>query len=42
MARVKRYAVAASGQWTDEEEGRRRLPATGFAVTVAGNARCEG
>ncbi|MEU3512321.1 hypothetical protein ABZ733_31465 [Streptomyces longwoodensis] len=21
------YAVAASGQWTDEEEGRRRLPA---------------
>ncbi|MFI6035393.1 hypothetical protein ACIBBD_14710 [Streptomyces sp. NPDC051315] len=27
MARVKRYAVAASGQWTDEEEGRRRLPA---------------
>ncbi|GGV53374.1 hypothetical protein [Streptomyces griseoflavus] len=27
MARVKRYAVAATGQWTDEEEGRRRLPA---------------
>ncbi|MFE0449719.1 hypothetical protein ACFW2D_00220 [Streptomyces sp. NPDC058914] len=27
MARVKQYAVAASGQWTDEEEGRRRLPA---------------
>lgn len=26
MARVKQYAVAASGQWTDEEEGRRRLP----------------
>ncbi|MEW1683252.1 hypothetical protein [Streptomyces sp. NPDC093594] len=27
MKRGKRYAVAASGQWTDEEEGRRRLPA---------------
>lgn len=27
MASVRRYAVAASGQWTDEEEGRRRLPA---------------
>ncbi|GHE35832.1 hypothetical protein GCM10018785_01890 [Streptomyces longispororuber] len=27
MARSKAYAVAASGQWTDEEEGRRRLPA---------------
>lgn len=27
MARPKEYAVAASGQWTDEEEGRRRLPA---------------
>ncbi|POX38179.1 hypothetical protein C3486_24480 [Streptomyces sp. Ru73] len=27
MARAKRYAVAASGQWTDEEDGRRRLPA---------------
>ncbi|MER7722750.1 hypothetical protein [Streptomyces sp. NPDC096323] len=27
MARRTRYAVAASGQWTDEEEGRRRLPA---------------
>ncbi len=27
MARVTRYAVAATGQWTDEEEGRRRLPA---------------
>ncbi|MFI9023880.1 hypothetical protein [Streptomyces sp. NPDC053560] len=27
MAAVKRYAVAASGQWTDEEDGRRRLPA---------------
>ncbi|MFF5307843.1 hypothetical protein [Streptomyces massasporeus] len=26
MARAKQYAVAASGQWTDEEEGRRRLP----------------
>lgn len=26
MARVRRYAVAASGQWTHEEEGRRRLP----------------
>ncbi|GHD41916.1 hypothetical protein [Streptomyces galbus] len=25
--RGKSYAVAASGQWTDEEEGRRRLPA---------------
>ncbi|MEU2786585.1 hypothetical protein [Streptomyces sp. NPDC007110] len=27
MGRAKNYAVAASGQWTDEEEGRRRLPA---------------
>ncbi|CAL9644971.1 hypothetical protein ACWDMR_22225 [Streptomyces althioticus] len=27
MKRGKRYAVAASGQWTDEEDGRRRLPA---------------
>ncbi|MDL5200091.1 hypothetical protein [Streptomyces sp. ALI-76-A] len=27
MGRVKQYTVAASGQWTDEEEGRRRLPA---------------
>ncbi|MER6623917.1 hypothetical protein [Streptomyces sp. NPDC000931] len=27
MTRVKRYAVAATGQWTDQEEGRRRLPA---------------
>lgn len=27
MPPKKRYAVAASGQWTDEEEGRRRLPA---------------
>ncbi|MEU6116895.1 hypothetical protein ABZ840_20455 [Streptomyces sp. NPDC047117] len=27
MAAAKRYAVAASGQWTDEEDGRRRLPA---------------
>ncbi|OSZ57374.1 hypothetical protein OQI_27590, partial [Streptomyces pharetrae CZA14] len=27
MARTPRYNVAASGQWTDEEEGRRRLPA---------------
>ncbi|MCL7426015.1 hypothetical protein ACFVP3_04770 [Streptomyces sp. NPDC057806] len=27
MGRSKQYAVAASGQWTDEEEGRRRLPA---------------
>ncbi|WP_280855274.1 hypothetical protein [Streptomyces sp. SAI-144] len=27
MPRVKEYAVAASGRWTDEEEGRRRLPA---------------
>ncbi|MFI9152436.1 hypothetical protein [Streptomyces sp. NPDC053367] len=27
MKRGKQYAVAASGQWTDEEEGRRRLPA---------------
>ncbi len=27
MVRVKQYGVAASGQWTDEEEGRRRLPA---------------
>ena len=27
MARRTSYAVAASGQWTDEEEGRRRLPA---------------
>ncbi|MGA4965731.1 hypothetical protein [Streptomyces pseudogriseolus] len=27
MKRAKRYAVAASGQWTDEEDGRRRLPA---------------
>lgn len=26
MARSKSYAVAASGQWSDEEEGRRRLP----------------
>jgi hypothetical protein len=26
LTRTKRYAVAASGQWTDEEEGRRRLP----------------
>lgn len=26
MARARQYAVAASGQWTDEEEGRRRLP----------------
>ncbi|MFF6879206.1 hypothetical protein ACFY9S_28380 [Streptomyces sp. NPDC012474] len=26
MARGRQYAVAASGQWTDEEEGRRRLP----------------
>ena len=26
MGRAKNYAVAASGQWTDEEEGRRRLP----------------
>ncbi|MFH9677155.1 hypothetical protein ACH4L5_33440 [Streptomyces sp. NPDC017405] len=25
--RRKTYRVAASGQWTDEEEGRRRLPA---------------
>ncbi|MFF9095082.1 hypothetical protein ACF1AX_18360 [Streptomyces sp. NPDC014802] len=27
MRRGKQYAVAASGQWVDEEEGRRRLPA---------------
>ncbi|MEU0666551.1 hypothetical protein ABZ508_21800 [Streptomyces lavendulocolor] len=27
MPSPKRYAVAASGRWTDEEEGRRRLPA---------------
>ncbi|MFF3348414.1 hypothetical protein [Streptomyces sp. NPDC002779] len=28
MGRGKQYAVAASGQWTDEEDGRRlRLPA---------------
>ncbi|GHA76461.1 hypothetical protein GCM10010512_03650 [Streptomyces thermoviolaceus subsp. thermoviolaceus] len=27
MTRGKRYAVASSGQWTDEEDGRRRLPA---------------
>ncbi|GAA3305608.1 hypothetical protein [Streptomyces cinereospinus] len=27
MARARSYAVAASGEWTDEEEGRRRLPA---------------
>lgn len=28
MPRPKQYAVAASGHWTDEEEGRRlRLPA---------------
>ncbi|WP_432058420.1 hypothetical protein [Streptomyces sp. bgisy022] len=27
MPRPVSYAVAASGQWTDEEEGRRRLPA---------------
>lgn len=27
MPRVKQYAVTACGQWTDEEEGRRRLPA---------------
>lgn len=27
MGRRKQYAVAASGQWTDEEDGRRRLPA---------------
>ncbi|MET8770108.1 hypothetical protein [Streptomyces sp. NPDC004658] len=27
MGRRKQYAVAASGQWTDEEEGRRRLAA---------------
>ncbi|MET9323385.1 hypothetical protein ABZX75_24805 [Streptomyces sp. NPDC003038] len=27
MGSSKRYAVAASGQWTDEEEGRSRLPA---------------
>ncbi|MEV8596217.1 hypothetical protein ACIHFC_32345 [Streptomyces sp. NPDC052013] len=27
MRRGKHYAVAASGQWTDEEDGRRRLPA---------------
>ncbi|MEU7469242.1 hypothetical protein AB0A94_11990 [Streptomyces sp. NPDC044984] len=27
MTRVKQYAVAASGRWTDQEEGRRRLPA---------------
>ncbi|MFD7712716.1 hypothetical protein ACFV6E_42140 [Streptomyces sp. NPDC059785] len=26
MAGRRTYAVAASGQWTDEEEGRRRLP----------------
>jgi hypothetical protein len=26
MARVKQYAVAASGQWTVEDDGRRRLP----------------
>ncbi|MET9803065.1 hypothetical protein [Streptomyces sp. NPDC006368] len=26
MVARKSYAVAASGQWTDEEEGRRRLP----------------
>ncbi|MFE1260704.1 hypothetical protein ACFW5X_09275 [Streptomyces albogriseolus] len=27
MKRGTRYAVAASGQWTDEEDGRRRMPA---------------
>ncbi|MBM7173581.1 hypothetical protein JQK87_35400 [Streptomyces sp. G44] len=27
MARRTVYTVAASGQWVDEEEGRRRLPA---------------
>ncbi|GGY12537.1 hypothetical protein GCM10010510_68150 [Streptomyces anandii JCM 4720] len=27
LKRGKQYAVAASGQWTDEEYGRRRLPA---------------
>ncbi|MER8006804.1 hypothetical protein [Streptomyces sp. NPDC094149] len=26
MAHPKQFSVAASGQWTDEEEGRRRLP----------------
>ncbi|MFH9011283.1 hypothetical protein ACH4C6_07885 [Streptomyces sp. NPDC017943] len=26
VARTRQYSVAASGQWTDEEEGRRRLP----------------
>ncbi|MFH8607467.1 hypothetical protein ACH4D5_08275 [Streptomyces sp. NPDC018029] len=27
MVRSKKYAVAASGQWVDEEDGRQRLPA---------------
>ncbi|MEV7813208.1 hypothetical protein AB0P05_21080 [Streptomyces flaveolus] len=27
MGRREQCAVAASGQWTDEEDGRRRLPA---------------
>ncbi|GGU39557.1 hypothetical protein [Streptomyces lavendofoliae] len=27
MPPKKHFAVAASGEWTDEEEGRRRLPA---------------
>lgn len=27
MGLRKQYGVAASGQWTDEEDGRRRLPA---------------
>ncbi|WP_406173946.1 hypothetical protein [Streptomyces canus] len=33
MPRVKEYAVAGSGRWTDEEEGRRRLPAGEVHVT---------
>lgn len=32
MARVKQYAVAASGQWTDEEESRRRGPRLGTGL----------
>ncbi|MFF6911117.1 hypothetical protein [Streptomyces sp. NPDC012466] len=36
MARAKRYGVAASGQWTDEEEGRRRLPAGEVHAWVPG------
>ncbi|GGX29684.1 hypothetical protein GCM10010383_70320 [Streptomyces lomondensis] len=40
MARVRQYAVAASGRWTDEEEGRRRLPSGEVHAWVGPDTGC--